>query len=130
MNEIKFRLEEILNDLFDGNKSEMARAIEASQPSIKKWIEGISFPGYEALYNLCTEVNINPMWLILGIGNRQMIDKENNSNNNVAYQIGSKNSTITQIMHSNDILEHENKALKREITLLQEIVEMYRAKKD
>lgn len=127
MSNLKFRIEEILNDLFKGNKSKMAREIESSQPSITKWIEGISFPEYKAVYNLCTVSNINPTWLILGIGKREFREI-NEPLNNIAYQIGSNNSNITQIMHSNDILIHENDALKRENMLLREMVELYKSK--
>ena len=125
MRDLKFRISELLKDKFNGNKSEMARVINSSQPSITKWIEGISFPEYKAIYNLCVESKINPIWLILGVGKREL-DTENSSGGISAYQIGSSNSNITQISHSNHILANENEALKTENLLLREMIEVYK----
>ena len=129
MSDIKERIKLLLEELFDNNASEFGRNVEFSDTAIKNYIKGQSNPGFEFIYGLCSKLGINPTWLILGIGERDLpknISVNGNGNSVGVLKIGNNNSNITQIMHSNDMLANENEALKREIALLKEMVELYK----
>ncbi|ANF51719.1 hypothetical protein A0O34_14930 [Chryseobacterium glaciei] len=128
MSELKDRIKILSEELFEGNLTKFGKSIETSDTSISNYINGSSFPGFQFIFKLCTKLNIDPNWLILGLGERYLSETINNVNgndNNVGYQkIGNNNSNITQVMHSNDILHNENDALKRENELLREMLEI------
>lgn len=135
-NELKNRIADVLNEIliekFKKNKSKLSEALQSNSTSINNYLKSTTFPQADFIYNLCTELGVNPTWLILGIGDKYLSDKINtvNGNGNTVGYIGNNNSNITQVMHSNDILHSENEALKREVTLLREMVELYKKQGD
>lgn len=130
INDLKIRLSEVLTELLNTkfkSKLQLARALDSNATSITQYIEGKrTYPQADFIFNLCTKIGISPTWLILGVGEKYLSEKINtvNGNGNTVGYIGNNNSNITQVMHSNDILVQENESLKREITLLREMVDM------
>lgn len=60
------RLKELANVLFEGNISEMARAIGMTPQSFNKYVQGDSLPGGVVLMRL-TEIGVNLNWLFEGV---------------------------------------------------------------
>jgi len=132
-NELKFRLSKVLKESLVSNyksKSKLAIALDSNATSISQYMDDLkTFPQADFIYNLCRVLSINPTWLIFGIGEKELKDESEilgNESKNVSQKIGNNNSNIIQIMHSNDILHSENESLKRENTLLREMVELYK----
>jgi phage repressor protein C with HTH and peptisase S24 domain len=66
-NRIGRRLREVARVLFDGNKSELARAIEMKPSSFGKYLRGTRRPGASVLERL-TRLGISVDWLLTGEG--------------------------------------------------------------
>jgi transcriptional regulator with XRE-family HTH domain len=66
-NRIGHRLREVARVLFDGNKSELARAIEMKPSSFGKYLRGTRRPGASVLERL-THLGISVDWLLTGEG--------------------------------------------------------------
>jgi phage repressor protein C with HTH and peptisase S24 domain len=66
-NRIGHRLREVARVLFDGNKSELARAIEMKPSSFGKYLRGTRRPGASVLERL-TRLGISVDWLLTGEG--------------------------------------------------------------
>jgi len=68
---IQDRVQEAVNTLCEGNKSEFCRKINRPSQAIKDIVGGKkSAPGYELIYDiLSSDLGISPEWLILGKGN-------------------------------------------------------------
>ena len=64
------RIQEAVDELCDGNKSEFCRRIGRPVEAIKDIIGGKqSLPGFNLIYDiLASDLGISPSWLILGIG--------------------------------------------------------------
>ncbi len=129
MNELKERIKMISEELFEGNATKFGKSVGSSDTSISNYINGTSFPGFQFLYNVCSQLNISPNWLILGLGEKDLtININNHGNGNTVgiQKVGDNNSSVSQVIHSNELLHTENEALKREIILLREMLELYK----
>lgn len=69
-NEIQKRIQQAVDTLCDGNKSEFCRRINRPAQAIKDIVGGKgSAPGYDLIYDiLSSDLGISPKWLILGDG--------------------------------------------------------------
>lgn len=67
---IQTRIQEAVNALCDGNKSEFCRRINRKPDAIKDIIGGkFSLPGFDLIYDiLASDLGISPSWLLLGEG--------------------------------------------------------------
>jgi phage repressor protein C with HTH and peptisase S24 domain len=61
------RLNRIADAIYDGNTSELARALDMKPPSFYKYVTGDRRPGTTVLYRL-TQLGINLHWLLTGEG--------------------------------------------------------------
>lgn len=78
-NNIKKRIQDAVDALCNGNKSEFCRRIGRSVESIKDIVGGKqSLPGYGLIYDiLASDLGISANWLILGVG--EMLEKSQTS---------------------------------------------------
>jgi len=60
------------------NKTQFAKKINVSQPSIGKYEDGIQLPSVDTIINICQEFNVSADWLLLGIENADT--KQENKN--------------------------------------------------
>ena len=86
-NNIQKRLQDAIDALCDGNKSEFCRRIGKDVSSLKDIIGGKhSAPGYGLIYAiLSSDLGISPSWLMLGIG--EMLHREESPKSNPAVSI-------------------------------------------
>lgn len=61
------RLREVARELFDGNKSELARKLDMKPPSFSKYTSGDTTPGSRVLKKLA-DIGVNPTWVLTGKG--------------------------------------------------------------
>lgn len=61
------RLRQIANRLYDGNKSELARALDMKPPSFSKYVQGQRRPGTTVLKRL-SRLGVNLHWFLTGEG--------------------------------------------------------------
>jgi len=90
-NNIRKRLQEAVDALCDGNKSEFCRRIGRSVESIKDVVGGKqSLPGYGLLYDiLASDLGISANWLMLGQGEMLVKSQATAPPSSPAVQIGS-----------------------------------------
>lgn len=130
MNTFKSRLRFILDTMFHGNYSEMGRELNVTHTSIKNYIDDDKnrLPKYDFIFRICTKLDINPNWLILGIGEISL--NKSNPTSTTYFNLGT-GENATQIINNNDDskyimlqmenLKEKNNALMRENELLREM---------
>lgn len=52
-----------------GRQLQIAEFFEVSQESARKWLEGKSFPDTKRIFDIAQQLQVNPQWLLFGIGN-------------------------------------------------------------
>jgi hypothetical protein len=65
---ISLRISAIINDLFDGNKSEFARTVGISEAAVRSYMAN-TIPKADVLEKIASKTAISCEWLILGRGN-------------------------------------------------------------
>ena len=66
-NTIYLRIERIVNELFNGNKSEFARNIGVSESGVRSYLTG-TIPNANVLEKIASNLGISCEWLVLGQG--------------------------------------------------------------
>lgn len=66
-NGISLRINKIINELFDGNKSEFARIAGISEASVRSYLQN-TIPKADVLAKIATNIAISCEWLVLGVG--------------------------------------------------------------
>lgn len=74
---IQGRMQEMVDTICGGNKSEFTRRIGRDNSAIKDIIGGRrSAPGYDMIYDILTsDMGISPNWLLLGEGPMLLVEK-------------------------------------------------------
>ncbi|MBE2896768.1 LexA family transcriptional regulator [Pasteurellaceae bacterium HPA106] len=81
------RMSKIVQERFNGNYSEFARAVGVSQPSLKRWAEGEADPTRTNLIKISEVANVSIDWLATGKSQQQAIGSSDSddSNEDVVY---------------------------------------------
>lgn len=107
------RLTEILNEIFSGNKSAFANAIGQDESRIRSYTHEDpnkrALPSAEFIACVIQNIEINPEWLLLGIGEMKK-DPE----------INTTNTTQELLLSRVEELAIENDRLKLQIEILSE----------
>lgn len=138
MDNIKYRILEIVDERFKGNKAAFSRAIDGNHSSVNKYIKGDGYPDYKTLYNICTKLSISASWLLLGEEQNTTNNTTiNNTTNNIRnHNSGSKSNSMSSDIYAHldfkilklekESLMREIESLKREVRLQSELLEIYR----
>lgn len=71
-NTISFRISKIIDDVFQGNKSEFARIVTIGESNVRSYLNG-TLPKADVLEKIATNVAISCEWLLTGRG--EMLEK-------------------------------------------------------
>lgn len=67
-NGISLRIKKIIDELYNGNKSEFARIVGISESNVRSYL-GDTVPKADVLIKIATKIAISCEWLLLGKGN-------------------------------------------------------------
>lgn len=121
MNEsVNDRILSIVNELFNGNISSFARAVNVKQPTLNTILgERKSKPSFDIIQSIinASALNISSIWLITGEGS--MLKSESSSQG--AQQSSSDYTLIAELKKEISALKDENNQLKGENKILREL---------
>lgn len=105
---ISLRINRIINELFDGNKSEFARIVGVSESAVRSYLAN-TIPKADVLEKIASNVAISCEWLVLGRGDMIVQPKQ---------EITSSGSTLEErllaIIKEKDIkIEEQARAIGR-----------------
>lgn len=109
---ITVRMQQIVDELFNGNKSEFARTIGVSESVIRSYVHG-TIPKADVLEKIASNLEISCEWLLIGKG------KMKSFNNDLSKQFNESSSLDDMVDKFIDLLKKRDEQIDRLLSLLE-----------
>lgn len=106
-NGISLRIRKIIDELYNGNKSEFARIVGISESNVRSYL-GDTVPKADVLIKIATKIAISCEWLLLGKGDMLQTVSD------VSPSQSSPDNSLLLLIHEKDIkIEEQAKMIGR-----------------
>lgn len=110
---ITARMQQIVDELFNGNKSEFARTIGVSESVIRSYVHG-TIPKADILEKIASNLEISCEWLLLGKGG---MDKKTDNNSCEKIEFS---RIMDMIERKDEQIDKRDEQIDRLLTLLEQ----------